>query len=140
MPGAAAVAAGVLIRDGGRLLLGLRSMGRRWYPGVWDLPGGHIEPGERPSAALVRELGEELAIDVVEPSDLCHFRLVTSGFDMQVWVITDWSGTPRNASPDEHDEVGWFSASEAAELRLADERYPSLLEDAVEHARGRGTR
>ncbi len=45
-----------LLRDGDRLLLCHRSAGRRWYPDVWDLPGGHVEDGEVASAALVREL------------------------------------------------------------------------------------
>ena len=38
--------AGVLVR-GTEVLLGHRSPGRRWYPDVWDLPGGHVEPGDQ---------------------------------------------------------------------------------------------
>src|SRR5690349_1557820 len=57
-----------LLRDGDRVLLCHRSAARRWYPDVWDLPGGHVEAGETPGAALVRELREELGITIGEPS------------------------------------------------------------------------
>ncbi|WP_308285363.1 NUDIX domain-containing protein [Actinoplanes hulinensis] len=48
-----------LLRDGNRILLVHRSPRKRWYPDLWDMPGGHVEPGERPTAALVREIHEE---------------------------------------------------------------------------------
>ncbi|GAA2693767.1 hypothetical protein GCM10010412_085480 [Nonomuraea recticatena] len=38
-----------VLRDGDRVLLCHRSAGRRWYPDVWDLPGGHVEEGEDPN-------------------------------------------------------------------------------------------
>jgi 8-oxo-dGTP pyrophosphatase MutT (NUDIX family) len=53
-----------LLRDGDRVLLCHRSPGRRWYPDVWDLPGGHVEPGELPGDALARELREEVGIEI----------------------------------------------------------------------------
>jgi 8-oxo-dGTP diphosphatase len=43
-----------------RILLCHRSPTRRWFPDVWDFPGGHVEPGEAPLQALARELLEEL--------------------------------------------------------------------------------
>lgn len=57
------VVCGLLIHDG-RVLLGHRSPQKRWYPNVWDFPGGHIEPGEAAHEALRRELREELGITV----------------------------------------------------------------------------
>ncbi|WP_084685963.1 NUDIX domain-containing protein [Nonomuraea coxensis] len=51
-----------VLRDGDRVLLCHRNAGRRWYPDVWDLPGGHVEEGEDPKESLVRELREELGI------------------------------------------------------------------------------
>ena len=50
--------------DGRRIFLCHRSPGRRWYPDVWDLPGGHVELGETPTEALERELLEELGVSV----------------------------------------------------------------------------
>ena len=57
---------GLLVRDGKALLVH-RSPERAVYPGVWDLPGGHVEPGESKPAALVRELAEELDVGIEEP-------------------------------------------------------------------------
>ena len=45
-----------LIFHTGQILLGLRSAGREFYPNVWDMFGGHVEPGELPDQTLVREL------------------------------------------------------------------------------------
>lgn len=51
------VVAGVLV-EADKVFLCHRSASRRWYPNVWDLPGGHIEEDESPAHALVRELRE----------------------------------------------------------------------------------
>lgn len=51
------IVAAMLVRDG-RVLLCHRCAARRWYPDVWDLPGGHVEGGESPGTALAREVYE----------------------------------------------------------------------------------
>jgi 8-oxo-dGTP diphosphatase len=58
------VAAAVIERPDGCFLLGQRAPGT-FYPGYWEFPGGKVEPGETPLAALVRELHEELGIEVL---------------------------------------------------------------------------
>ena len=57
------VAAAVILRPDGSFLLGQRAPDT-FYPGYWEFPGGKVEPGETPRAALVRELHEELGIEV----------------------------------------------------------------------------
>jgi 8-oxo-dGTP pyrophosphatase MutT (NUDIX family) len=81
-----------LLRDGNRILLCHRSPGRRWYPDVWDLPGGHMEPGELPGAALARELREELGIDIAAPAGAPVQEVRADTFDMQIWPIEAWMG------------------------------------------------
>jgi 8-oxo-dGTP pyrophosphatase MutT (NUDIX family) len=98
------VVAGIAIR-GGRVLLCHRCPGRSWYPDVWDLPGGHRETDETPTRALVRELEEELGIVIEEPSGPEFGRLLTAEFDMRIWIVTRWVGSPTNAAPGEHDDV-----------------------------------
>lgn len=123
------VVAGLLIRED-MVLLCHRSADRRWFPNVWDLPGGHVEAGETTSAALVRELQEELGIEVTAPTSPEIARLQGSNFDCRIWAIREWSGTPHCAS-DEHDQIEWFSSSEIGELPLADDRYRDLLDAAL---------
>jgi mutator protein MutT len=116
-----------ILRDGDRVLLCHRSAGRRWYPDVWDLPGGHVDEGEDPKEALVRELREELGITASEPSSPPMHEILTATFDMQIWLVDRWTGTPFNAAPDEHDAVAWFETSDLAGLRLAHESYLSIF-------------
>jgi 8-oxo-dGTP diphosphatase len=120
------VVAGMLVRDG-HVLLCHRSADRTWYPDVWDFPGGHVEAGEGYTSALVRELREELGIAIAEPSMPEIARLVSDEFDMRIWVVTEWTGVPVNASPDEHDHVAWKTPDAIAGLSLADDSYPSLI-------------
>jgi NUDIX domain-containing protein len=98
---AEAVVAGVMIKDG-RILLCHRSPERRWYPGVWDLPGGHVEPGEAPAAALRRELLEELGVYVCSLSRHPFHRVCTPEVELDVWPVAGWRGTPANLAPEEH--------------------------------------
>ncbi len=124
------IVAAVLVADR-RVLLCHRSASKEWYPAVWDLPGGHVEAGEAPGHALARELREELGIDVAVPEEDCCARLLTDQFEMQVWRITEWAGSPRNHAPEEHDEIAWFTLSAAGALDLAHDRYLALFEEAL---------
>ena len=56
------VVAGVLRDARGRILLARRTAGRE-LAGLWEFPGGKVEPGETPEAALIRELREELSVE-----------------------------------------------------------------------------
>lgn len=113
------------------MLLCHRTPTRAWFPNVWDLPGGHIERVESPRAALVRELREELAVEVAESAVPLRprWQLVETGLQLSVWRIDTWLGEPVNAAPDEHDEIGWFSLTGALALTLAHPGYPALLRE-----------
>jgi 8-oxo-dGTP diphosphatase len=122
--------AGALRRDG-RLLLCRRAARRQWYPGVWDLPGGHVHPGEKTTAALARELSEELGIVIDEPSRAADAHIMGDELILAVWLVDEWNGEPRNAEPDEHDEIAWFKLEELAQLDLAHADYLGLFEELV---------
>jgi len=120
-----------LLRRRGRALMVHRSPQRRWYPDVWDLPGGHIEVGEVPRLALARELREELGITAEVTGDV--FATVQSvDFRMDIWTIDQWTGEPSNCAPAEHDALAWLTDKELPGLRLADPRLPQLLHAALE--------
>jgi 8-oxo-dGTP diphosphatase len=118
---------GALLRDGDRVLLVHRSPLRRWYPDVWDVPGGHVEPGELPGAALAREVREELGVDIATPSSPPVLEFPAETCDMQIWLIEAWTGSPANVAPDEHDAIAWFAEDALGELSLAHDGYLALF-------------
>jgi 8-oxo-dGTP diphosphatase len=118
------VVAGVLV-EGSRILLCHRSPGRRWYPDVWDLPGGHVEFGETPTEALKRELLEELGVSAYSLSPEPRVRRSTVDVELGIWFVGSWNGTPANLAPEEHDAIAWFTAEQLTALELA---HPSYLD------------
>jgi 8-oxo-dGTP diphosphatase len=123
------------LRDGNRVLLCHRSAQRARYPDVWDLPGGHVEPGELPGALLVRELREELGIDIAPPMGPPMHEIHTDAFNMQIWLIEAWTGTPANVALDEHDAIAWVGKYEFGELRLAHDSYLAMFTEALSEER-----
>ncbi|KPL54023.1 8-oxo-dGTP diphosphatase MutT [Prosthecomicrobium hirschii] len=90
------VAAVALIDPDGRILLARRPPGKS-MEGLWEFPGGKVEPGESPEAALIRELEEELGIEVKSEclAPLTFASHVYPNFHllMPLWVCRRWSGT-----------------------------------------------
>lgn len=128
------VAAAALISEG-RVLLCRRRADLAWYPGVWDLVGGHLEEEESSEQAVIRECWEELGIRVTA---LAHLASETSAdADIDVFTVSAWIGEPTNCAPQEHAEIAWFSAEELPRLDLSDRRLVSYLLDLAE---GRGSR
>lgn len=113
-----------------RVLLCRRAARRRWQPGTWDLPGGHVEAGETPAGALVRELHEELGVRIAPPG-AAPFHLSVPEFEMAVWVVRDWSGEAVNAAPAEHAEIAWFEADRVPAADLAVPAYRELIDRAL---------
>ena len=137
----------VLIRaiDHGRnesplVLLGRRTADREFYPNVWDVPGGHLEPGETSEQALVRELREEIGVTPTAWASLGEFRGHLPNGDgsivLRLYAVTSWNGTPRNLASGEHFEVTWFTVEDACRLALTHPSYPDLLRRAASIAPG----
>jgi 8-oxo-dGTP diphosphatase len=120
-----------VLRNGNRILLCHRSPWRRWYPDVWDLPGGHVEPGELPGAALARELREELGISIAAPLGPPVQEVRAATFDMQIWLIEAWMGYPINIAPDEHDAIAWFTEDALGGLSLAHDSYLAIFSQVL---------
>lgn len=123
---------GILFQES-KLLLGKRSGERTFYPGVWDIIGGHVEDHEIPEQALIRELQEELDVRVTEMKLLVILtdqEIMTDS--LYIYLVTSWIGVPVNASPDEHEALGWFGIHEAVQLDLALPRYVEVFHSLEE--------
>ncbi|MBL0748661.1 NUDIX domain-containing protein [Nocardioides baculatus] len=109
------VVVGALVRDR-RVLLAHRRPDKVAYPDVWELPGGVREEGESELEALVRELREEVGVevDVASTTHLCRVeaRPVAEPVVLSAWLVRDWQGTPANLAPEEHLDLGWFGLDE----------------------------
>ena len=127
------VVAAALIDGDGRVLVQQRPPGKP-MAGLWEFPGGKVEPGEVPEAALVRELAEELGI-AVESSCLAPAAFASEGLGgrhliLLLYALRKWSGVPQA-----HDASGlkWVRPLElhALEMPPADKPLIGLLEALV---------
>jgi 8-oxo-dGTP diphosphatase len=91
------VVAAALIDAEGRVLLAQRPANKS-LGGFWEFPGGKVEPGEAPEAALVRELKEELAIEAairdLEPLSFVSWAYRDFHLLMPLWALRNWAGRP----------------------------------------------
>ena len=92
------VVACALLDADGRVLIAQRPTGK-FLAGTWEFPGGKIEPGERPEETLIRELKEELGIDVKEaclaPLTFASHAYETFSLLMPLFVCRRWTGSPQ---------------------------------------------
>lgn len=120
------VSAVALIDDRGRVLLAQRPAGKS-MAGLWEFPGGKVEAGETPEAALVRELAEELGIQVAE-GDLAPLTFASHGYErfhllMPVYACRQWSG---EAQGREGQTLAWVSAERLVEYSMPPADLPLL--------------
>ena len=122
------VAACALVDSDGRVLLTERPVGKT-MAGLWEFPGGKVEAGERPEQTLIRELKEELGIDVQEPClapltfashDYADFHLL-----MPLYVCRRWEGI---VTAQEGQRLTWVRPN-----RLRDYKMPPADEPLVAH-------
>lgn len=104
------VAAVALIDPDGRVLLAQRPAGKQ-LAGLWEFPGGKVDPGETPEAALIRELDEELGIETWN-SCLAPLTFASHAYDdfhllMPLFACRRWSGVPRGR---EGQALAWVPA------------------------------
>jgi 8-oxo-dGTP diphosphatase len=106
------VAAAALVDGEGRVLLAQRPYGKA-LAGLWEFPGGKIEPGERPEAALARELHEELGITVdaadLQPASFASHAYPDFHLMMPLWVCRHWQGEPAGR---EGQALAWVAAND----------------------------
>ncbi len=127
------VVACVLIDQDRRILMAQRPAGKQ-MAGLWEYPGGKVENGETPEEALIRELKEELSIDVTS-SCLAPLSFASHSYDafhllMPLYICRKWSGF---IVPTEGQKIGWFTPSEISDLPMppADAPLTALIRDMI---------
>ena len=129
----ALVVACALVDSDGRVLVAARPSGKS-MAGLWEFPGGKVEAGETPEAALIRELKEELSIDVTAAC-LAPLSFASHAYDdfhllMPLYVCRKWDG---QITPREGQETQWLRPRDLFDLPMppADKRLIAALRDAV---------
>ena len=127
------VVACALIDVDGRVLIARRPEGKQ-MAGLWEFPGGKVELGERPEAALIRELKEELGIDVTEAC-LAPFVFASHAYEsfhllMPLYLCRLWSGV---VVAHEHAALAWVKPGRLSDYPMppADEPLVAWLRDLI---------
>ncbi len=127
------VVACALVDEDNRVLIAKRPEGRH-MAGLWEFPGGKVEQGERPEDALIRELAEELRIDVTE-SCLAPLTFASHGYDdfhllMPLYVCRQWDG---ELEAREGQELAWVRPNRLSgyDMPPADEPLKAMLRDLL---------
>ncbi len=120
------VVAAALVDAAGRVLVAQRPQGKS-LAGLWEFPGGKVESGETPEAALVRELAEELAISVEEAA-LQPIGFVSHAYPafhllMLLYGCRQWQGEPRG---EQGQPLQWVAAADLAALAMPPADIPLL--------------
>ena len=112
------VVAAALVDTDGRVLIAKRPQGKQ-LAGLWEFPGGKVDPGERPEAALIRELREELGIEVSEAC-LAPFVFASHAYEsfhllMPLYLCRRWSGT---VVAREHAALAWVRPNRLSDFPM----------------------
>ncbi len=127
------VVAVALVDADGRVLIARRPEGKA-MAGLWEFPGGKLRPGETPEAALIRELEEELGIDVAQS---CLAPLTFASHDygsfhllMPLYVCRVWQGS---VTPREGQELKWLRPARLGDYAMppADVPLVAMLRDLL---------
>ena len=127
------VAACALVDADGRVLLAKRPPGKP-LAGLWEFPGGKVEPGETPEAALIRELKEELDIEVaakcLAPLSFASHSYPEFHLLMPLYVCRRWEG---DIAPLQGQQLAWVRGQKLADYAMppADEPLKVVLRDLL---------
>ncbi len=120
------VAAAALVDRDNRVLISRRLPGKH-LAGLWEFPGGKVDAGELPEAALVRELKEELGIEVCETC-IAPFTFASHSYEsfhllMPLYLCRNWDG---DITPREGQEIKWVRASRLSQYPMTPADVPLI--------------
>ncbi|HEY2662433.1 MAG TPA: (deoxy)nucleoside triphosphate pyrophosphohydrolase [Caulobacteraceae bacterium] len=127
------VAAAALVDMDGRVLICKRPQGKQ-LAGLWEFPGGKLEPGESPEACLIRELEEELGVRVSNAC-LAPFVFASHAYDsfhliMPLFLCRRWDGVVQAV---EHEAIAWVKPNQMGDYPMppADAPLVAWLRDCL---------
>ena len=120
------VVAAALVDSDGRVLMAQRPEGKA-LAGLWEFPGGKVEPGERPEETLIRELAEELGITVKEPC-LAPLTFASHAYPdfhllMPLYICRRWEGIPQSR---EAQALSWVRPGALRDLPMPSADLPLI--------------
>ncbi|MFF3329020.1 (deoxy)nucleoside triphosphate pyrophosphohydrolase [Streptomyces sp. NPDC002888] len=121
------VVVGAALLDGGRLLAARRSAPPE-LAGRWELPGGKVEPGETPEAALVRELREELGVTAEALTRVPGEWPLRPPYVLHVWTVRLQPGSGDPNPLQDHDDLRWLTPDEIWTVNWLDQDVPAVRE------------
>jgi 8-oxo-dGTP diphosphatase len=112
------VVACALIDIDGRVLICQRPQGKQ-LAGLWEFPGGKVEPGETPEAALIREMDEELGVQIKQAC-LAPFVFASHAYEsfhllMPLYLCRRWEGLVERR---EHEALAWVTPNQMADYPM----------------------
>ncbi|WP_367321023.1 (deoxy)nucleoside triphosphate pyrophosphohydrolase [Streptomyces sp. HUAS ZL42] len=119
------VVVGAALLDGDRLLAARRSAPPE-LAGRWELPGGKVEPGETPEAALVRELREELGVEAEAVERVPGEWPLKPPYVLHVWTARLRPGSAEPKPLQDHDELRWLTPAEIWTVPWLDQDVPAV--------------
>ncbi|MGW0910406.1 (deoxy)nucleoside triphosphate pyrophosphohydrolase [Streptomyces sp. NPDC002784] len=119
------VVVGAALLDDGRLLAARRSAPPE-LAGRWELPGGKVEPGETPQAALVRELREELGVETEPLERIPGEWPLRAPYVLQVWTTRLLPGSPAPKPLQDHDDLRWLTRTELWDVEWLAQDVPAV--------------
>ncbi|POX49098.1 DNA mismatch repair protein MutT [Streptomyces sp. Ru71] len=134
------VVVGAALLDDGRLLAARRSAPPE-LAGRWELPGGKVEQGEAPEAALVRELREELGVTAEPLARVPGEWPLREPYVLRVWTARLLPGSPEPVALEDHDELRWLTPDELWTVDWLDQDIPAVQATTAHcpHLRGAGS-
>jgi len=113
-----------ILKDENKVLVAERPLGKS-YSGYWEFPGGKIEDDETSQDALVRELYEELGIEVLISQHYLthHHQYPDKLVELEIYIVTKFLGNP---IPKEQQQLRWVTITEIMELKLLEGNWQVL--------------
>lgn len=111
-----------------RLLLAARRKPPSKYAGLWEFPGGKVEPREEPLTALERELQEELGVEIAIDDEVVNPDAPTwpaaNGIEIRLWLAQITEGQPR--ADEAHDDMRWLAVGDWSSVDWLEPDLPML--------------